>query len=158
MTSHRATWRKRSLIAYLVMVFVMILLDFLPIPWEENLAIVLGYYQQLSRYFFIGAFVLIVFRLLTLKHKGVPPETRKIRVLGPVFDLAVKPLFDASLFSSGLFMLYSIFQERAHGLSQDIFFVLSCVAIILLYLSFNGMIEMVREIFHVQTTEEVVRE
>lgn len=157
MTSHRAL-NKRALIAFITVVCVGVVLDRLPIPWEENIRIVLRYHEQFSRYFFLASFVLIFFRLLTVRRKGVAPETRKIRYFGPIIDLAVLPLFDASLFSSALFMLHSIFQEHARGLSLDSFFVLMGVAIILLYLSVNDMIRMGREIFYVHTAERVIRE
>lgn len=159
MTSPRPTLRKRPLVALIITVCGVIILDSLKIPWEENLGILLCNYEQFSRYFFIVSFVVIVFRLLAIRQKGIAPESPlKLRLLGPIFDLAVEPLFDASLFSSALFMLYSLFQERVHGLGQDTFFVLLGVAAILLYLSVNGLIVMIREIIYVQTTEKVVRE
>lgn len=155
----RPTLRMHSFIAYITIVCIVIVLDLIGIPWEENIKILLQNYEQISRYFFIGSIVLIFFRLLTVKQKGLAPETRKIRSgLGPIVDLAALPLFDASLFSASLFMLYSIFQERAQRLSLDSFFVLLGVAMILLYLSVNDMIRMGREIFYVQTAERVVRE
>ena len=89
---------------------------------------------------------------------GVAPETRKRRFFGPIIDLMLDPLLDASLFYSGLFILSTIFKERIHGLSLDSFFILLGVAIILMSQSIHDMIRLGRETFYVQRTEKVIPE
>jgi len=159
MTSHKATLRKRALMAYTILVCAVIFLHFVfKVPWEQNIRILLGYYEEISLCFGIVSCVLIPFRLLTLKQKGVAPETRRVRLFGPFIDLFLDPLFDVSLFYSALFVLNTIFQERAHGLSLDPFLILLFVAATLLYQSIKDIYEMVREIFYVQTAERVISE
>lgn len=156
MTSTRATLRKRSIIIYAIIVSVAIALYILKTPWEEYVRTLLGYYEEISGCFFILNFGLVVFRLFTVEKKGAVPETRRFRLgFGPIIDLAVNPLLDASLFYSALFMLYTIFQE---GLSLDPFLIILVVAGILLYQSVGDMIKMGHTTFYFQTTEKVVRQ
>lgn len=159
MFSHRAILRKHPLIIYIIIVFTVSFSHFvLKTSWERYIKILLSYYEEISICFSILSFFLIPFRLYFVKKKGIAPEIRKFRLLGPIIDLTLEPLFNASLFYSAMFILRTIFIERAHELSLDSFLILSVVAGILLYHSISDMYEMGREIFYIQAIKEVVQE
>jgi len=157
MTSHKRTLRKGSLIIYAILVIGAIILYLLKIPWQENVRIMLSYYGEISICFFIISAGLIPLRLIAVEQKGVATAATKIRFLGPIVDLSLEPLFDASLFYAALFILYTIFQEHGNVLSLDPFLILIMVAGILLYESINSVYEMALEIFYAKKAEVIIR-
>ena len=157
MTSHRKKLNKRSLIAYAIIICGAFISHFiLKMPWEQYITSILGYYQQISLAFGIVVCGLIPFRLLIVKRKGMAPETQRFRLLGPIIDLTLGPLIDASLFYSALFILYEVFQERVQVLSLDPFLILLIVAAYLLYESVKDVFGICREIFYVERTEQAI--
>lgn len=159
MFSHRGIFRKNAFIVYVSIVVLSICSHFvLKINWEQIIKSILNYYGEISICFSMVSFFLIPFRLFYVKQKRITPEIRNIRLLGPLIDLTIEPLFNASLFYSAMFMLHVIFQEQDQGLTFDSFLILLVVAGILLYGSISYMYDMVLEIFFIEATEEVIQE
>ena len=157
MTYPRATLRRWQFITFIILAVGAISLYLLRVPWEENIRILLGYHEEISRCFLIVSCALILFRLIAFFKTGVPAETRKLRFgFGPVFDLMLDPLLDYSLFYSAWFILSTIFQERMHQLSIDSFFILLSLVVVLMYMSIHDLIRLFRETFYVQRTERVI--
>lgn len=151
--------RRGPFIAYLIIVVISLLLTFtLKMPWEQNIRILLNYYKEISLCFSILTIILIPFRLYYFNQKGMP-KISKFHFLGPTIDLTIEltfePLIDASFFYSAMFLLFTIFKERATGLWLDSFLVLLIVAGILLFQSISDLLEMGRDIFYVRGMGEV---
>lgn len=149
------TLNKRALIVYISLVCVFVVFLAFNVPWQEYVRIFLGYYEKICLGFVALSLLLVPFRLHAVKRRGLAPETRKVRFLGPFIDLAIDPLYDATLFYAGMFMFYTIFQERTHGLSLDPLLVLLFVAGILIYQSVTDLHKLGCEIFYVQTEKKV---
>lgn len=153
----RRTLRKEALCVYVVIVVVFFISDLMQIPLEENMMILLSeYYTRISHWFLIASCGLIAFRWYTLIQKGTATETRRIHLFGPVLDLALDPMTDATLFYSALFLLNAIFQERTQGLPLEAFLVLALVALYLLYQGINDFIRLSVDTFFVQRGEKPV--
>lgn len=152
MTSSKETLRKWALIAYIFVVCGAILLYVLKVPWQQNIKIVLGYYEEISFCFTVVICFLIPFRLYYVKQNGIVPETRKFRMFGPFVAYIFDPLYDAILFYSALFILHTIFQTE---LSLDPLLVLLLVSGILLYESLTDVFKLSREIFYARTVKKV---
>lgn len=150
---------RKSLIIYFFIAVALVISHFvLKMQWEQYIRTALEHYEEFSLCFVIFVVLLIPFRWHAVRSKGIAPEARKVRFFGPIIDLALDPLYDASLFYSGLFIFYTIFRERPEGLSLDPFLILALVAGILVYQSLNGAYKLGREIFFVEKTERMIKQ
>ena len=150
--------RRGRFISFVLMVAITFVIILLKIPWPQYIRLLLNYHKMISTYFYGLTGILILFRLYYLRQKEMP-EISKFHFLGPrighSFELTFVPLFDASLFYSAMFLLFTIFKEGPDGLSPESFIILLFVAGALLFQSISDLLGMGREIFFVQGMGEV---
>lgn len=148
---------KGRLATLVIIIILAIILDVvLNVPWEENVASVLNHYGIISHCFLVVVVVITIGRLLTVKSKGVAPESRILRLSIPAIDLSIQPLYDYSLFYSALFILHKTFQEHTQGFSLEPALILLIVAVAFLSYSIKDVFDMARQIVHVQESKTIV--
>lgn len=149
--SESVRWRKLCLAVYLIVVLaIAVSYFFFEDESEYIIRTILDYRELLTFCFAIFSFTLVPFQIMTVQ-KHVPRKRDRFGLLVPVIDLALKPSLDISLFYASLFILDTVFEQSAQGLTTDSVLVLVVVAFILLFQSILDVCVMSREVF--QTKE-----
>lgn len=142
----------RTFFLYLAIVLIASLIYLTGLPWQRYVIAALQHYEAATVLFTIVVFCLIPFRVYFFEKKRVDFGMQRFRALGPLVSYITDPLYDAALFYSALFMLYTVFQ---HELSIDPLLVLLLVSTLLLYESMMDLFRLIREMFYAQSMQNI---